>query len=346
MPGIGELFPSPADPGKSLVVRRMLEFKADLTARDADTILVMSRQWLILEEALEADISLLLQEIAAAGLESNLQRIYKLNRYRKLLTQIRREKGRYDAWAADYIAEHQQQMAILGINNAHEALSLVLLEGGSSAFFDKLPVSAIELMVGNAGKGGPVFDLLQARYPETVERMTGAMISGLTMGLPPGQVARTMIDGIGYGLNHALTVARTEMLRVYREASRQQYDSTGAVTGYKRFAAKDPRTCPLCLALDGEVYPTDELMNVHPNDRCIMVPIVRGVPEITWETGEEWLRRQDPAIQQGVLGPTAFEAWDNGQIELRDLVNKTEHPIWGPSLERVPMSSLIETPGL
>lgn len=136
------------------------------------------------------------------------------------------------------------------------------------------------------------------------------------------------------------------MLRVYREASRQQYDSTGAVTGYKRFAAKDPRTCPLCLALDGEVYPTDELMNVHPNDRCIMVPIVRGVPEITWETGEEWLRRQDPAIQQGVLGPTAFEAWDNGQIELRDLVNKTEHPIWGPSLERVPMSSLIETPGL
>ena len=341
------VLPTDPNPTGSVVVQRMREFSADLNARDADTILQMGKRWIQLEDALEANISLLvmqLQELQAAGQVFNIQDVYRLQRYQKLLAQMQVEMTSYNTWAAVYIAENQQKMAVLGINNAAEAITLSFFEAGLGAgvFFDKLPVQAIELMIGNAGKGGPVYTLLQKAYPLAVDQMTDALISNIAMGMGPGVAAKAMMNGITGSLNHALTVARTEQLRVYREASRQQYEASGSLRGYKRFASKSGNTCALCLALDGEVYPTSELMSVHPNDRCIMIPLVKGVAEPEWELGSEWLKKQDPAIQQQILGPGALDLWNKGDIDLIDLVNKTEHPIWGPSLNRVPLRDLAQ----
>jgi len=68
---------------------------------------------------------------------------------------------------------------------------------------------------------------------------------------------------------------------------------------------------------------------------------VRGVPDPQWELGVDWLGQQDPALQQNILGKGAFEMWDSGEIGLMDLVNKTEHSTWGPSLQRVPLRDLV-----
>lgn len=338
------VFPTDLNPTNSTVVARMQEFKADLLAREADTMLHMGKRWLLLEEALEANINLLVMELldlADLGQPVNLQSVYKLKRYQILLAQMQVEMVAYDLWAADLIAQNQIKLGALGINHAASIIDITLFEAGVSAtFFDKLPFSAIELMVGNAGKGGPVYDLLQTAYPTAVENMTDILITNVALGIGPGETARLMTIGIEGALSHALTVARTEQLRVYREASRQQYESSGAVLGYKRFASKDGNTCPLCLALDGEVYKTDELMSVHPNDRCVMIPIVRGVSELSWESGEDWLRKQPEAVQINTLGPGAQKLWKEGDIELIDLVNKTTHETWGPSLQRVPLRDL------
>ncbi len=284
-------------------------------------------------------------EIKEAGLAINIQDVYRMRRYQALLVQMQGEMSAYNLWAAEYIAVNQKTYGVLGINNAAEAIQLSLLEIGSAAFFDKLPVSAIELMVGVAGDGGPIYTLLQEAYPTAVDQMTNILIQNVALGIGPVETAKAMMVGIEGSLTHALTVARTEQLRVYREASRQQYDLSGAVKGYKRFASKSGNTCAMCFALDGEIYPTKELMNVHPNDRCTMIPLVRGVPEPMWESGEDWLRRQDPELQKHVLGPGAFEMLNNGEIELIDLVNKTEHPIWGPSLQRTPLKDLVSVQG-
>jgi len=77
-----------------------------------------------------------------------------------------------------------------------------------------------------------------------------------------------------------------------------------------------------------------------------MIPIVRGVSELTWESGEDWLRKQPEEVQIKTLGPGAHEMWKNGEIELKDLVNKVEHPIWGPSLQRNTLASLRGEGGL
>jgi len=280
-------------------------------------------------------------EIAEAGLDVNIQDIYRMRRYQKLLAQTREEMRTYNLWATEYIAGNQKKLGVLGINQAAESIRVSLLPTGSVAFFDKIPVTAVEHMVGVAGEGGPIYTLLETAYPEAVDQMTDALIRNVALGIPPVQTAKEMMAGLAGGLNHALTVARTEQLRVYREASRLQYEASGAVKGYKRFASKSGKTCALCLALDGEVYPTEELMSVHPNDRCVMIPLVRGASEPTWESGEDWLRKQDPEIQKQILGPGALEMWNSGEIELIDLVNKVEHPIWGPSLQRTPLRDLV-----
>jgi hypothetical protein len=83
-------------------------------------------------------------------------------------------------------------------------------------------------------------------------------------------------------------------------------------------------------------------MHVHPNDRCTMVPVVAGMPPIEWETGEEWLKKQDPEVREQILGKGAFEMLDAGKIELKDLAQKVEHETWGPSLQRTPLSELTQ----
>ena len=160
------MFPTDQNPTQSIVVARMLEFKADLAARDAATILTMGKRWMQLEGALEANISLLvleLQELQAAGQVINIQRVYKIRRYQTLLAQMRKEMTSYNLWAADHIAQNQIVLGVLGINHAAEVITLTMLEGVGAVgpFFDKIPFSAVELMVGNAGKDGPVYDLLQ-----------------------------------------------------------------------------------------------------------------------------------------------------------------------------------------
>ena len=234
------------------------------------------------------------------------------------------------------------KLGVLGINNGTDLINLSLLEAGlgTGTFFDRLPISAIELISGTAGKGGPVYELPEAAYPTAVEQMTNVLIQNVALGIGPGETAKAMMNGVAGGLNHALTVARTEQLRVYREASRQQYEKSGAVQTYMRFASKSGNTCALCLALDGEIYLSKDLMYVHPNDRCGMIPVVNGVKPPQWESGEDWLRKQDPVLQQKILGKGAHEMWDKGEIKLTDLVNKTEHEIWGPSLKRVPLRDL------
>jgi SPP1 gp7 family putative phage head morphogenesis protein len=335
----------PVNPDESIVVRRMREHKAELIARNGDTLLAMGNRWLQLEQAIDANITALALEMAEAqrtGGTITYTMLWRQRRYQTLIAQLHDEVAAYNKWATEYIKGGQLSLGKLGISHAAETVQLSLMEGGQGVgiFFDRLPVSAVETMVGIAGEGGPIYTLLQQAYPEAVNKLTNILIENTLLGKGPRQTAREMIDGTAASLNHSLTVARTEQLRVYREAARQQYESSGLVESYRRLSAKNDRTCAVCLALDGEVYPTNELMHVHPNDRCTMVPNVTGMPRVEWETGEEWLKKQDLEVQQQIMGQGAQELWSSGKIDLKDLATKTEHEIWGPSLQQTPLSGL------
>lgn len=329
--------PLPPDPDTSMVVRRLREYKQLLNAQDAETMIVMAERWHQLENTLEAQISLLAREVnemRLAGEVVGINRLSKLNRYQTLLVKLKLEMGRYDEWAINEIAVRQELLGRLGIEHSINAIQLSYAEAGMGIGieFNRLPVSAVENMIGIAGPGGPLGDLLQEAFPASAEHMTNALIEGVALGLPPGETARRMMNGMAVGLNRITTIARTEQLRVYREASRQQYVASGAVQEYERLAAKLPNTCMACIALDGTVYLTSELMEVHPNDRCTMIPLVAGVPRIERELASDWFAKQDPGLQSQMMGPGKFALYEQEKIGLQDLATSYVHPIWGPSI--------------
>lgn len=124
-----------------------------------------------------------------------------------------------------------------------------------------------------------------------------------------------------------------QMIRMHRERT-VVYNLS--VADCPEYFANDilVHNCAACLALDGTEYPTNQLMPLHPVDRCSMIPVVPGLTP-TWETGEAWFARQDERTQIKVLGRGKWEAWKDGVFEFRQLAAPTQHPIWGPGM-RVP----------
>ena len=263
------------------VVVAMRQFKAGLLAQEAAQMQEMAARWVIIERRLEADILALAEEVAAmrqAGQAVNVGKLYRLDRYKKLLVQTNNEMLGYVKYLDGRIAEAQARMAQLGISNASQAIRYAAWPQVIQTF-DVLPISAVEYMVGNAANGAPLGELLKLRMirdaegnvlPGVWDRLTTTLVNGTGLGWNPRKTARVMRADLAQGLDKALVISRTETLRVYRESSRAQYQESGVVEGQRRLAAHDDRTCAACLMADGEILGLNETMYDHVQGRCVV----------------------------------------------------------------------------
>lgn len=331
-----------------LVVRRLRELKDDVLNREADQMRVMARRWLQVENALEAQITALSEQIArmsAAGKTISPGRIYRLDRFHKLLGQAQQEFGKYAAWSDGVISAGQTQFAMLGIEHANEALGLVR----TGTQWDRLNADAVNSMIGMVGDGEPLGDLLNLRMvkdatglplPGVSERLTQTLVNASAQGWNPRRTARMMRDDLAGGLDKALQISRTEQLRVYREASRAQYEASGVVEGIARLCAHQRNTCLACLADEGHVYPVNQGVPDHPLGRCAGVPHLLGEKPPKMQTGEQWLSTQDEETQRTVMGNTRFEAWKSGKVKFSQFATPTQHEVWGGGLKVTPVKEL------
>jgi hypothetical protein len=275
-----------------------------------------------------------------AGKTIEAWRLFELERYRRLIAQAERQVTDYSRYAGGLISARQEELAGLGIQHAAAAIRQSFLSSGGrvGGFFDILPVEAIENMIGFAGDGRPLGALLRAGWPDAVDGLTQALINGTALGRNPRDVARDMRDGLSQGLDRMLTIARSEQLRAYREATRSQYQASGLVQSYKRIAAFD--ACMACIALDGETYDVDVLLEVHPNDRCGMIPVVEGLPEIEYESAADRFAQLPEDEQRERMGDGAYDLWTSGQVSLSDFAVHTESDDWGPSIHTATLAEL------
>jgi SPP1 gp7 family putative phage head morphogenesis protein len=323
---------------ESEVVRLMRIFKRDIAQAGSAQQAEMARRWLAVERRLMGQIDALALRMTAvheAGGTVSVNMLMTEVRYQELLIQLHEEQAKYTVYAERTITNGQQAMASAGVSQSQAAIAAQV-----STSFNRLPVAAVEHMVGLTGAGTPLNTLLVQSWPLSAQGLTQALVDGVALGYNPRKVARQMAEGMTGSLNRMMTIARTEQLRVYRESSRQSYIESGIVTSYTRIAAHDSRTCLNCILLEGTKYATDELMPSHPNCRCALIPIVRGAPEPQWQRGEEWLRAQDSATQESIMGKGLYEGWRLGRIELADTVQITQNATWGPTLRSVPLREL------
>lgn len=341
-----------------LVILRARDFKRALLAREDAQMREMARRWIEIERTLQAEIERLAAETLALrerGEPVTPGRLWRLERYRSLLRQTRGEFEGYVDYATDLVTSEQRRYGELGIEHTSEVIELGYLEGGRMGVrFDRLPVAAIERMAGLAGNGQPVGLLLRARMvraptgeelPGVWDRLTQTLVDSTAIGRNPRATARLMRDDLSGGLQKAMTIARTEQLRVYRQTSADNYAESGVVLGHRRLTAHDARVCPACLADEGTVYPVGVPISDHPNGRCSSTPVLRGLPEPQWVRGEAWLRTQSRSVQQQILGPGRWTAWRAGAFDFHRLTVKRFDPVWGESLTPAPLQALVGSRG-
>lgn len=211
---------------------------------------------------------------------------------------------------------------------------------GVTVTFARLPSEALRDLIGFLQDGSPLRELLDELGPEASRQVRQALIAGVATGQHPTVIARQVRQALGGNLVRALTIARTEVLRSYRESSRRTYQANAdLVRGWVWQAALGLRTCAFCWAKHGSFHRLDEQFASHPRCRCTMVPATRSwrdlgfdVPETPGDItpGPELFDRLPEEQQRAILGPAKFEAYRSGQITLDDLVGHRRDPRWGP----------------
>lgn len=328
-----------------LVVELAHEFQRELLERETQATLDMAEAWLDVEQSLEADMVALAEQLIEEhqGEQLSEAALMRLQRSQALFVETLDQVGRYGGYVAQEIDAIQEVNALAGIQDA-----ATLTQATASYFevairFDILPIEAVENIVSIARAGRPLGDLMQRAYPQSANGLISLLIEGTAKGRNPRETARLAIQkGLSQGLNEFLAVARDQQIRAYRTAALQQYQRSGVVRGYQRLAAKNDRTCVACLALDGQEQQTDELMPLHRQDRCTVIPMLKRLPAVQFETGEEWFRQQSPELQKKIMGPGRYEAWKGGKFEFRQMATLGEDRVWGPVAQVTPLKDLVQ----
>lgn len=322
------------------VIRSIRETRAALIAREGAVVRQLVEWWADVAKTLDSAIQALVFEAQESGALTQAQ-LFQLRRYQLLLDQAQAEIGRYQEQSAPLLDAARRGSLELGAGGAQDAIRSLLTDAGRlDMTFATLPVNAVETLAGMLAQGSPLRELLAASYPEAIDGLTTLLLRGLAMGKNPRVVARMAVEGFDLGLNRALLIARTEILRAYREGTRAQYQASGVVTQYMRLATHDERACLGCLLSEGMVFDLADEFDEHPNGRCTLIPIVTGVPAPTWLRGEAWIRSLSPDRQEQILGPKRYELWTSGQAKLSDFLKHTQHDTWGGAYVPRPIKEL------
>lgn len=341
-------------PIKPKVIETLDDFRKDVLSREKDLMVLMAQRWSDVEKALVPQIDALAQDIdalRAAGKDVSAGKLYRMERYKALLMQARNETAQFEAWAGWQIEAGQREYFEIG-NAAAQSLLRDLLPAGLNLDFNRLPVDAVNTMVGFCKDGAPLFSVLKQRalFPEAVDGLTSQLINAMALGWNPTKTARAMADGLAAGLTKALVIARTEQLRAFREASFQNYNkNSDIVKGWVWHSACDARTCCACFAMHGSEHPLDERLADHVCGRCAMVPRTKSWKELGYDaadtnpvipSGEEEFSKLSEEKQRAIMGNGRFELWKAGKLEFGKMATFTNDPVWGRSVKVASLKEL------
>ena len=156
-----------------------------------------ARAWLGVEQALQAQVDALAYELANSPTAS-MGQLQRSRRYRALMEQTRDELRRYEDFIEPRIRSGQADMITLSMEHSRQAVNAVATEAQMVVNFDRLPVSAVNDMVGLAGDGSPLRAVLNDAARVGPDAMAQELVNGIALGRNPIQVARTAMRlGLG-----------------------------------------------------------------------------------------------------------------------------------------------------
>lgn len=271
-----------------------------------------------------SDLGAQTQRARAAGQTINTAWLFRERRLKRLLDQAEQQLATFTTQLNARLTNDQRAAVTLAQEHANQLLSATDVE----ITFTRLPTAAIETIVGFSGDGSPLTKLLNQIPGDATARIRETLIAGLATGQNPRQTARQISNALQGNLARAHTIARTETLRAYREASRQTAKAAG-VDRWEWIASKSQRTCLACLAMDGRIFSIEKPQPNHPNCRCTVLYLPPGYGPPARETGAQWFQKQPDEVKATMMSKVAFEAYQKGEIKLQDFIGIRRSKVWG-----------------
>lgn len=243
---------------------------------------------------------------------------------------IQRELDRLDA----LVANTTRRMQANAVAGAHQGVTeMVAAQNARIAANLRMPnLRAVESLIGFASDGSPLLDVLASASGGRAEEMTALLARNVALGINPMVTALQMRDQFQTAQIRARTIARTETVRAFREASHLSMEANNdVIDGWIWLSALSARTCAACFAMHGTFHPISERLQDHPNGRCVAAPHVRDTP-LPPVNGEARFRQLTEAQQRATLGPARYQAWQDGRVGFTDLVGVRRSPRWGDSI--------------
>jgi SPP1 gp7 family putative phage head morphogenesis protein len=287
-------------------------------------------------------VNAIIAKDSALGLDSGMY-ILQQQRLAAMITQAAEEFEKFGAQVALELTKAQKEAVDLAKQYAPAAIGASLGDNPAAVLsFATLPEPAIQQFVGTLGDGSPLRTITESFGQEASVELNRTLLEGVATGLNPLEIGRRMSAAVkDLGLPRARTIARTEMLRAYRESNRRIFqENADIVKGWRWRAACDRRTCPCCWAMHGREFKLSESMATHPNCRCTPVPItytwkelgfdIEEIPQSpVFRPGREIFRELRVEDQQFVLGKAGYTLYKNKLATLDDFVLDTYSPDWG-----------------
>lgn len=316
-------------------------FRRELLAGEAKTARRIRSAYRDAHRAIAKDLEALVKKIEAANAAGHpIRTSWLLQRARieQLLGRIQGQIDQYTASAAGATVAGQTSATTKGATHAKGLAK----SAGITSGFRQLNPSAFADLIGTLEPGSPLYDLFRDVSVRAVSHARTVFAKAMAEGANPRETAKQLARQIqGLTENRALLIARTETMRSYRSSQIRTYRANAdVITGWRWQAAKNSRTCPMCLAMDGTLHPLDTVMATHPACRCMQVPITEYT-ETPKETGAEWLAKQSDDVQRKILGRTKAELFQKGELQLSDLVAETAHPRWGKGRREASLAMAI-----
>lgn len=344
----------------SRLQRTIADYRARLLANEAKATQTLNDAHAQTLAAIQPALDKLYREIAAkqqAGETIPLSWLYEQRRLEAIKALIANQVDHYGTLAQMQTSQLLHQSAQLGQEAGMDLLDSTVPPGVNFSFGVPSP-KAIANITGATQAGSPLADLFNGFGAEAADKAAKALITGVTLGHNPRQIAPQVQDALGVSRNRALTIARTEALRAYRSANLETFRANSDVVDQWVWqAALDSRTCAACIAMNGTKHSLDEEMGSHPNCRCVQSPLTKSWDDILGafgvdtsntpdtrpdiQSGEDWLNEQSEATQRAILG-NKYNGWANGDFTLKDLVGHSNDPDWGRSIYEKSLKDLVK----
>ena len=325
----------------SEVVRIIKEQRDAVNRNEKDTLKRLARLWVpsyrYLQDQVDALLKLIRQK-QAKGEPVEIEYIYSLERYRRMMDEAKMMIRRYNRAAAKQIRGDMTEMSDLGYMDATRVVSVAEPDSPMWTRVNKSPARVTAAMTQD---DAPLDRLLDKSFGQMKTGMEQALITGIATGQGSRWIAEQMMNAAAIPEQRALLIARTEVNRAYRQANWERQRDSRAVLGYRRMCYK-PTACFACLMLDGEFYPKTQEPTDHPNGKCSFVPVSKHFDPANmegWQKGSDWFMEQSEEDQRRIMGNSRYELMRDG-YDPRDMVWIKPNDTWGGSPAVKPLKDL------